>query len=83
MRIWYGFCASAARPAGHGRPGLSAAQRCTCESTISIEALLWERSYRGALSRRSSYGAEYEKPLMWSTHASSTRGPMPQRKASS
>src|SRR6185295_2725060 len=36
LRIWYGFCASAARPAGHGRLGLSAAQRCTCESTMSM-----------------------------------------------
>ena len=27
-----------------------------------------------AFSFKSSYGAEYEKPLMWSTHAPSTRG---------
>src|SRR6185312_12876240 len=40
LRIWYGFCASAARPAGHGRAGLSAAQRCTCESTISMRISL-------------------------------------------
>src|SRR5262249_55424334 len=37
-----------------------------------------------ALTFRSSYGAAYEKPLMWSTLASpSTRGPTPHRKASS
>src|SRR5258708_4868168 len=39
LRIGYGFCASAARPAGHGRSGLSAAQRCTCESTMSMGGL--------------------------------------------
>src|SRR5206468_5548992 len=41
------------------------------------------RGQRPGLSFKSSYGAEYENPLMWSTHASSTRGPTPQRNASS
>ena len=52
LTIGYGFCASGARPGGHGRSGVSAAQRCTCESTMSMGSPL--AGYRGALSFRSS-----------------------------
>ncbi len=54
LRIGYGFCASAARPAGHGRSGVSAAQMWTCESTMSMGTSPVKRVYRGALSFRSS-----------------------------
>src|SRR5258705_13811551 len=37
LTIGYGFCASGARPGGQGRSGDSAAQRCTCESTMCME----------------------------------------------
>src|SRR5262245_8445457 len=40
LSIGYGFCAWCARPGGHGRSGVSAAQRCTCESTMCMSGLL-------------------------------------------
>src|SRR5207245_1555921 len=53
-------------------------------SGFEVEALKPHRgpAQRPGFSFRSSYGAEYAKPLMWSTHASSTRGPTPHRNAS-
>src|SRR5205814_4501626 len=75
---------AALAPADQAAVGLEAHEGPRPPAPVAVQRLHpRDLHQRAVLTLRSSYGAEYEKPLIQSTHASSTRGPTPQRNASS